>query len=54
MLGWNILFALMTVPWGAATIFGHTAGTSIKTTGVVFSFLLLTSLLTWALRDRAR
>ena len=46
MLGWTILFALMAV-------LGATA-TTVTTATLLFSLLFLASLLTWAIRKRAR
>jgi len=46
MLGWTILFALMAV-------LGATA-TTVPTLTLLFVLLFVASLLTWAVRDRAR
>ncbi len=54
MLGWMILFALMALPGIAAEVAGYPAATSLKTTSAVFALLLIISLLTRVVRDRAR
>jgi hypothetical protein len=41
MLGWTILFALMSLPGAAAAVTGYAAATSIKSTSVVFALLFL-------------
>jgi len=46
MLGWTILFALFAVAGATAT--------TVKTASLLFSILFLISLLTRAVRERAR
>jgi hypothetical protein len=50
MLGWMILFALMTLPGAAATIAGYHTGTSLKTTTIVFAGLFIAALFTRMVR----
>jgi hypothetical protein len=52
MLGWMILFALMTLPGAAAAMAGYHATASLKTTSVVFALLFLVALLTRTLRGQ--
>jgi hypothetical protein len=54
MLGWMILFALMTLPGAAAAMAGYPATNSIRTTSVVFALLFLLALLTRVVRGRVR
>jgi uncharacterized membrane protein YtjA (UPF0391 family) len=54
MLGWTILFGLMTLPGAAATMSGYPAAASVKTAAVVFAILFVMSLLTQFARSRAR
>jgi hypothetical protein len=54
MLGWTILFALMTVPGATAALTGYPAWTPLKSTSVVFAVLFLAALTTRALRTRSR
>ena len=54
MLGWMILFALMTLPGAIAAASGYSVGASLKTTTVVFALLFLVALLAHAVRSRAR
>jgi hypothetical protein len=54
MLGWTILFALMTLPGAAATLSGYPATTPVKAVSIVFAFLFLVSLLTQVARSRVR
>ncbi len=54
MLGWMILFALMTVPGAVAAMTGYTVGASLKTTSVVFGLLFVVTLLARTVRSRAR
>ncbi|HTC33184.1 MAG TPA: hypothetical protein VK724_07420 [Bryobacteraceae bacterium] len=50
MLGWMILFALMTLPGAAATIAGYHTGASLKTTTIVFAGLFMAALFTRMVR----
>lgn len=50
MLGWMILFALMTLPGAAATIAGYHTAASLKTTTIVFAGLFLAALFTRMVR----
>ena len=54
MLGWMILFALMTLPGAAAAFSGYPAAASLKSSSLVFALLFFFALLTYAIRDRAR
>ena len=50
MLGWMIVFALMTLPGAGAAVAGYHAGASLKTTTVVFAGLFMAALLTRMVR----
>jgi hypothetical protein len=50
MLGWMILFALMTLPGAAAAVAGYHTGASLKTTSVVFAALFMVALFTRMVR----
>lgn len=54
MLGWMILFAVMTLPGAAAALGGYPASPSIITTSVVFGILFVLALLTRVIRSWAR
>jgi hypothetical protein len=54
MVGWMILFGLMTLPGAAAAIAKSPAATSLETTSVVFAFLFLAALLTRMIRGSVR
>lgn len=54
MLGWMILFALMTLPGAAAVVAGFPATTLLKATSVIFAFLFLAALLTRVARGWVR
>ena len=54
MLGWTILFALMSLPGAAAAVTGYTAATSVKSSSVVFALLFLVSLTAQLVRGRSR
>ncbi len=54
MLGWIILFALFVVPGVASSMVGYPGTMPLKSVSVVFALLLVASLLTRALRTRAR
>ena len=54
MLGWMILFALMTLPGAAAVMAGYPETTSLRTTSIVFAFLFLIALVTRLVRDRVQ
>jgi len=53
MLGWMILFALMTLPGVAAAMTGYPVAASLKTMSAIFALLLIISLLTRVVRGRA-
>jgi len=53
MLGWMILFALLTLPGAAAAVVGYPASLSLKSTSVIFAILFVVALLTRTIR-RAR
>src|SRR6185295_17890291 len=53
MLGWMILFALMTLPGIAAALTGYPVAASLKTMSAIFALLLIISLLTRVVRGRA-
>ncbi len=46
MLGWTILFGLMTLPGATAAISGYSAGVPVKASSMIFAALFLISLLT--------
>jgi hypothetical protein len=50
MLGWMIVFALMTLPGAAAAVAGYHTGASLKTTTVVFAGLFIAALFTRMVR----
>lgn len=54
MLGWTILFALMSLGGIAATFAGHPASFCLKTTSFLFATLFLLSLATIAVRRQTR
>jgi hypothetical protein len=53
MLGWAILFALMSVSGVAATLAADPAPFSLKTASFIFAMLFFILLLTRAVRGRA-
>jgi len=53
MLGWTILFALMSVSGFAATLAANPAPLYLKTGSFIFSALFLVILLTRVVRGRA-
>jgi hypothetical protein len=54
MLGWTILFALISLCSAIVMIGGHPASNCVKTASLIFALLFLLSLLTRALRGPAR
>jgi hypothetical protein len=54
MLGWTILFAVVSVGGGVATLAEHSAPFFLKTASLIFAMLFLLSLLTHAVRNRAQ
>jgi hypothetical protein len=54
MLGWTILFALISLSGMVVTLAGHSASLCLKTASVIFATLFFLILLTRALRGRAR
>ncbi len=53
MLGWTILFALVSLGGGVATLAEHSAPFYLKTASLLFAILFLISVLTHAVRSRA-
>jgi hypothetical protein len=53
MLGWTILFALMSLGGVVATLAGHPGSLCLKTTSFIFAALFLLSLVTTAIRRQA-
>jgi hypothetical protein len=53
MLGWTILFALISVGGMVPTLAGHPAPVFLKTASLLFAALFLISLLTRVVRSRA-
>lgn len=53
MLGWTILFALMSLSGVVVTLAGHPVPFCLKTASFIFAMLFLLSLLTRAVRGRA-
>ena len=53
MLGWTILFAMMSFSGGAVVLFGHTASFCLKTASLIFAMLFVLSLVTSAVRRLA-
>lgn len=51
MLGWMIVFALMTLPGAATALAGYPTGASLKTATVVFAGLFIAALFTRVVRD---
>ena len=54
MLGWMILFILMSLPGMTAILTGYPAPTSLKTASLFFMVLLLFALTTRLIRGRVR
>jgi len=54
MLGWMIVFALVSALGALSALTGATASTSMKLISFLFASLFLLGLLTYALRGRAR
>jgi uncharacterized membrane protein YtjA (UPF0391 family) len=54
MLGWMIVFALISVVGGLSSLAGTTAAISMKITSLLFASLFFLGLLTYAIRGRAR
>jgi hypothetical protein len=52
MLGWTILFALMSLSGAVPTLAGHPAPLCLKTASFIFAMLFFLSLLTRAVRGR--
>jgi hypothetical protein len=53
MLGWMILFALMSLSGVVVTLAGHPCPFCLKTASFIFAALFVVSLLTRAVRARA-
>jgi hypothetical protein len=53
MLGWTILFALMSLGGMAPMLAGHPASVMLETASLLFAALFLISLLTGAVRRRS-
>jgi hypothetical protein len=54
MLGWMIVFALISVLGGLSSMTGGVASMSMKITSLLFASLFFLGLLTYAIRGRAR
>ena len=54
MLGWTILFAVMSFGGVVPILAGYPSPLCLKTASVLFAALFFISLLTRAVRDRAR
>ena len=54
MLGWTILFALMSFSGVVPILAGHPSPLFLKTASVLFAALFLISVLTRAVRDQSR
>jgi hypothetical protein len=54
MLGWMIVFGLISVLGGVSAITGETSAMSMKITSLLFASLFFLGLLTYAIRGRAR
>jgi len=54
MLGWMIVFGLISVLGGLSAMTGGTAAISMKITSLLFASLFFLGLLTYAIRGRAR
>ena len=54
MLGWMIVFGLISVLGGLSAMTGATAAISMKITSLLFASLFFLGLLTYAFRGRAR
>jgi hypothetical protein len=54
MLGWMIVFGLISVLGGVSAITGGTPAMSMKITSLLFASLFFLGLLTYAIRGRAR
>jgi hypothetical protein len=54
MLGWMIVFALISALGALSALNGATAIASMKITSLLFASLFLLGLLTYAIRGRAR
>jgi hypothetical protein len=52
MLGWTILFALMSLSGAVPTLAGHPAPLWLKTASLIFAMLFFLSLLTRVVRGR--
>jgi hypothetical protein len=54
MLGWMIVFGLISVVGTLSAVTGATASVSMKITSLLFASLFFLGLLTYAMRGRAR
>ncbi len=54
MLGWMIVFGLISVVGALSSINGATAAISMKITSLLFASLFFLGLITYAIRGRAR
>lgn len=54
MLGWMIVFGLISVLGGLSAMTGAAPATSMKLTSLLFASLFFLGLLTYAIRGRAR
>lgn len=53
MLGWTILFAVISISGVVASLAGHPAPLCLKTASFIFAMLFFLTLLTRAVRGRA-
>ena len=54
MLGWMIVFGLISILGGLSTMTGAAQAISMKLTSLIFASLFFLGLLTYAIRGRAR
>jgi hypothetical protein len=54
MLGWMIVFALISAVGALSSLTGTTTAISMKITSLLFASLFFLGLLTYAIRSRAR
>ncbi len=54
MLGWMIVFGLISILGGLSAMAGATPAISMKMTSLLFASLFFLGLLTYAIRGRAR
>jgi len=54
MLGWMIVFGMLSVVGGVCSVTGATAAMSMKIASLLFATLFFLGLVTYAIRGRAR